>query len=314
MMVRNCILTEACPVTRRIGTDWQLQARMFLTMFLLAALYLLFAEVLYRAGAGMGLIVILVGGMAFAQYYFSDQLVLLSTGAREVSEAEAPELHEMVGRLAAMADLPKPRVAVVETAVPNAFATGRSPSHAVVAVTTGLLQRLNRDEVEAVLAHEITHIHNRDMVVMTLASFFASIASYIVQMSFWWGPVGGYGYRSDERDRESPAFVLLVSMLVWVISFFLINALSRYREYAADRGSALLTGAPSHLASALVRISGAMERVPQRDLRQAEALNAFFIVPALSSESFLELFATHPSLEHRLAHLRRIEEELARRR
>jgi heat shock protein HtpX len=302
-------------LTRRLGTDWQLQGRMFFTMFLLAVLYLIFAEVLWRSGVGFGTIVVLVGGLALAQYYFSDRLVLLSTGAKEVSEQQQPELHETVARLAALAGVPKPKVAVVQTPVPNAFATGRNPSHAVVAVTTGLLQRLSPEELEAVLAHEMTHVHNRDMAVMTLASFFATIASYIVQMSMWFGPLlgggfGGYG-GGRRRDQGNPMLVILVSLLVWVISFLLINTLSRYREYAADRGSAILTGAPSHLASALMRISGVMDRVPQRDLRQSEALNALYIIPALSSESVFELFATHPTLEHRLAYLRRLEQELA---
>jgi heat shock protein HtpX len=299
----------------RLRPDWQLQVRMAFTMLLLGALYLLFAVVLYRAGAGIGLTAVLVGGMALLQYYYSDRLVLLTTGARLVGEDELPEVHDMVGRLAAMADLPKPRVALVPTPMPNAFATGRNPANAVVAVTEGLLRTLPPEELEAVLGHEITHIKNRDMAVLAMASFFSTIAGYLAQWLAYgamWGGYGGYGDRRN-REGESLGTVLLVSWIVQVLSFFLIAALSRYREYAADRGSALLTGQPSHLASALLRISGAMERIPTRDLRQAQAVNAFFIVPAaVGDEGWLELFMTHPSLEHRLQHLRRIELELAR--
>jgi heat shock protein HtpX len=305
---------------RRIRTDWQLQLRMLVSMLLLALLYLVFADVLLHF-AGLFWTVIFVGAMLLLQYYYSDRLVLYATGARLVSEHEAPELHAIVARLAQLADLPKPQVAVVPTAVPNAFATGRSPRHAVVAATTGLLQRLSPEELEAVMAHELTHIRHRDMAVMTIASFFATIAAFITRNAFWFGMFGGgygygggYGGRRDDREGESFFLVLIVSLVVWIISFFLINALSRYREYAADRGSAELTGAPSHLASALIRISDAMARVPTRDLRQAEALNALFIFPAIRDGSWTELFATHPSLEHRLAHLRRLEAELAGRR
>lgn len=305
-------------MARRIGTDWNLQARMFVTMLLLAALYLVFGDVLVHYGFGFVPVAVILGGLALAQYYYSDRLVLASTGAKLVSPAQAPELHAIVDRLAAQADLPKPRVAIMQTAMPNAFATGRNPQHAVIAATTGLIQRLTPEELEAVLAHEMTHILNRDMTVMTLASFFATIASYIVQMSFWFGlgglggGLGGGGRGRD--DGENPAVIYLISIAVWIISYFLMNALSRYREYAADRGSALLTGAPEQLASALMKISGGAGHAPRRDLRRTEALNAFFIVPALSSESFFELFATHPTLQHRLAQLRRIEQEMAARR
>ena len=300
---------------RRLRPDWQLQARMLFTMLLLAALYLVFADILLHAGAGVGLTAVLLGGLALAQYYYSDRLVLLSTGARVVDESALPEVHDMVGRLAALADLPKPRVALVPSPMPNAFATGRNPQSAIVAVTEGLLRALPADELEAVLAHEMTHVKNRDMAVLAMATFFSTIAGYLTQVLFYgamWG--GGYGGRRS-RDGESLGTVLLVSWLVQIISFFLVSALSRYREYAADRGSALLTGQPSHLASALMRISGAMERIPTRDLRQAQTANAFYIVPAaVGGEGLMELFMTHPSLEHRLRQLRRIETEMAGRR
>ncbi|MDH7577102.1 MAG: zinc metalloprotease HtpX [Bacillota bacterium] len=291
---------------RRFPVDYGLTARMFFTMFLLAALYLFFGLVLWRANVGFTSLIFIVGIMLIAQYYLSDRLVLLSTGAREVSPKEAPELHDLVERLVALADIPKPRVAVVPTPVPNAFATGRSPSHAVVAVTTGLMERLEKPEIEAVLAHELSHIKNRDVAVMTLASFFATVASFIVQNFFFWGG----GFDRDRDERGGAALVYLVSLLVWLISFFLIRALSRYREFAADRGAAFLTGTPGLLSSALIKISNTMQRIPTRDLRQTEALNAFFIIPALKGEALAELFSTHPSLERRLAYLRELERQM----
>jgi len=299
---------------RRLGADAGLAARMFLTMFLLAALYLGFIAVLIQAGADLFTIILFAGLMLGLQYYYSDRLVLWSMGARLVDEREAPELHAMINRLVALADLPKPRVAVVHTPMPNAFATGRSPQHSVVAVTTGLLERLNRAEIEAVLAHELTHIKNRDSMVLTLASFFATVASLILRWGRF-GLYGGYGYgRRRDRDDGMSAIVLiyLASLVVWILSFFLIRALSRYREYAADRGAAIITGAPANLASALMKISGVMQRIPDRDLREVEALNAFFIIPALKGSAIAELFSTHPSLENRIRHLQRIEQELRR--
>lgn len=299
---------------KRLPPDMGLSARMFLTMFLLAALYLGFITVLFQAGVHASSMVIIVGVMLAAQYFLSDKLVLWSMGAREVGHEEAPELHTMVSRLAALADLPKPRVAIVPSSMPNAFATGRNPKNSVVAVTTGIMDRLTPAELEGVLAHEVTHIKNRDVTVITLASFFATVASYLVQHFFFWG-FGGYGRRDDDRGGANAAMlVYLVSLVTWVLSFFLIRALSRYREFAADRGAAILTGAPSHLASALTKISGVMHRIPTRDLRQAQGFNAFFIMPAVSGESLAELFATHPSLDRRLAHLKRLEQELEQRR
>jgi len=300
-------------VQRRLHTDWQLQARMAFTMLLLALLYLIFAVVLYRAGAGIGLTAILIGGLALVQYYYSDRLVLLTTRARIVTEQELPEVHDLVGRLAAMANLPKPRVALVQSPMLNAFATGRNPGHAVIAVTSGLVRALPTPELEAVLGHELTHVRNRDMAVLAMASFFSTIAGYLTQVLFYTQIFGG-GYGGGRRGRggDSLGVILLVSWVVQIISFFLIAALSRYREYAADRGSAILTGQPGNLASALMRISGSMARIPTQDLRQAQTANAFFIVPAaVGREGLVELLMTHPSLEHRLNQLRRIELELA---
>lgn len=296
---------------RQLGSDAGLTARMFFTMFLLAAVYLFFLAVLWEAGVSYTGLIIFVALMLGVQYYFSDRMVLWSMGAREVSPREAPELHALVERLAALADLPKPRVAIVPTPMPNAFATGRSPKHAVVAVTTGIMERLTTAELEAVLGHELSHIKNRDMTVLTLASFFATVASFIMQHFFYWG--GAFGGR-DRDGRNSAMVVYLASLVVWIISFFLIRALSRYREFAADRGAAILTGSPGQLASALVKISGSMARIPERDLRQAEAFNAFFIIPALRGSSLMELLSTHPSLERRLAYLRRLEREMEDRR
>ncbi|AKX93458.1 zinc metalloprotease HtpX [Neomoorella thermoacetica] len=297
---------------RQLGSDAGLTARMFLTMFLLAALYLFFLAVLWQAGVSYTGIIVFVAIMLGVQYYFSDRMVLWSMGAKEVSPREAPELHALVERLAALADLPKPRVAIVPTPMPNAFATGRNPANAVVAVTTGLMERLTPSELEAVLGHELTHVKNRDMTVLTLASFFATVASFIVQNFFYWG--GAFGGGRDRDERNNIMLVYLASLVVWLVSYFLIRALSRYREFAADRGSAILTGSPGQLASALVKISGSMARIPTRDLRQAEAFNAFFIIPALNGNSIMELFSTHPSLERRLAYLRRLEQEMEERR
>ncbi len=290
---------------RRFPVDYQLKVRMFLTMFLLAAVYLLFGVVLWYANVSTTFIIFIVGIMLLAQYYFSDKLVLASTGAKEVSPQQAPELHAIVDRLSMLADMPKPRVAVMPTRIPNAFATGRNPKNAVVAVTQGLMQQLTTQEVEAVLAHEISHIKNRDVAVMTIASFFATVASFIVQNFFF---VGGFG--RDREERGSFMLIYFVSLLVYLISFFLIRAISRYREYSADRGAAFLTGSPGLLRDALIKISGTMKNVPERDLRQAEGVNAFFIIPALKGESFAELFSTHPSLERRLAYLRELERQM----
>ncbi|MGC8492448.1 MAG: zinc metalloprotease HtpX [Syntrophobacteraceae bacterium] len=296
---------------RWYGKDWELSARMFFVMFLLAALYLLFLSFLWKAGVGFVTMALIAGVMLVVQFFFSDKIVLWSMGARVVERDEAPELHAMIERLAQMADLPKPKVAIADSAVPNAFATGRGPKNSVVAVTTSLMQRLNSQELEAVLGHELTHVRNRDVMVITVAGFFAAVASFLVHnllFSF------GFGYDND-REGEGGMGILavwIVSLAVWVISFFLIRALSRYREFAADRGSAILTGSPSHLSSALVKISGVMDRIPDRDLRKVEGMNAFFIIPAHRRASLVELLSTHPSLERRLEQLRKMEQEIER--
>ena len=302
--------THASYRTRSLPADPGLSARIGLTILLLAAVYALFVSVLWAAGGSVVLIAIVVAGLAMAQYFFSDRLVLAAMGAHGVTRAEAPELVDRVERLAAQFDLPMPRVAIIETDAPNALATGRDPSHSVIAVTTGILRLLNGAELDAVLAHELSHVRHRDAAVLTMAAVFATVASFIVQMGFWLG-LGG----RDDREgggRPSIIVVYLVSIVVWLVSFLLIRALSRYRELAADRGSAIMTGAPSQLASALVKISGAMERIPDADLRTVEGASALMLVPAFSRQSLIGLLATHPSLDARLAQLRRLEaQELA---
>src|SRR5438309_4879384 len=298
---------------RRLGPDRGLTLRMFLTMFLLALIYLAFIGALWRFGVPLFFIVVVAAVLLVAQYYWSDKLILLSLGVQEVSEQQAPQPHDMVGRLAALTGIPKPKVALIDSPVPNAMATGRDPKHALVAVTTGILQALTPEEMEAVLAHELSHVIHRDMRVMAMASFFATVASFIVQSGLWGGFYGGYDDRGDNRDRGG-AFIaiFLVSLLVWAISFVLIRTLSRYREYSADRGSAVITGQPSKLASALVKISGRMQRIPDKDLRQVEVGNTLMFFPAISRGSISEIFSTHPSLEHRIAKLQEMEANLAR--
>ncbi|WP_440007074.1 zinc metalloprotease HtpX [Halomicrococcus sp. SG-WS-1] len=283
--------------------DWGLRARMGLTMFLLFALYVVFVGVLWAYTSGNLLfIVLLMGSFSLGQFFFSDKLTLWSMGAKEVSENEYPELHGMVGRLSQQADLPKPKVAVVDSRVPNAFATGRSQKNAAVCVTTGLLNALDRDELEGVLAHELAHVKNRDMMVMTIASFLSTIAFLVVRWGWWFG--GG------DRRNQAPIWVaILASLVVWIVSYFLIRALSRYREFAADRGGATITGKPSALASALLTIDGRMDRVPQDDLREESEMNAFFIIPVKSG--FVgKLFSTHPSTERRVEKLRELERQM----
>jgi len=281
---------------------------MLLTMFLLGLVYAVLIGVLIAAGAGAVTIAIIAALLFGVQLFTSDKIALLSMGAREVSPQDAPELHAIIERLCVQANLPKPRVAIAETAMPNAFAVGRSPKSATVCATTGILNLLSPGELEAVLGHELTHVQNRDVVVMTIASFFASIAAFITQVGFW------FGGACDNRDQNSgPAFivVILVSAVVYVLSWLLLQALSRYREFAADRGSAILTGRPSALISALLKISGTMEHVPQQDLRAASGeLAAFYIFPPKTKETITSLFSTHPPLEKRIAALQRLEAQL----
>jgi heat shock protein HtpX len=279
------------------------------TMLLLGLVYVVFVGVLFAAGASGVVILLVCGGMLAFQFFASDKLALRAMGAQEVSPQEAPELHAMIERLCVQADIPKPRVAVLATPMPNAFAMGRSPKAATVCATTGIMDVLSPAELEGVLAHEITHIVNRDVMLMTLASFFASIASMIVQFGFFFG--GGFGGgSSDDDDGPSVMAIILVSAVVWVVSFFLMRALSRYREFAADRGAAVITGRPSALSSALLKINGTMQRIPLDDLRAHPEMNAFYIVPAQVKNSVYSLFATHPPMEKRIEALSRLESQL----
>jgi heat shock protein HtpX len=298
---------------RSYGRDAGLTVRMLLTSGMLGLLYVIFAVVLFQfVGVGLAPMLVIVIGMAIFQYYTSDKLALAAAGAKVVSREEAPQLHDMVERLCAMADLPKPKVAVMNTPVPNAFATGRSPKHAAVCVTTGLWGRLEPREVESVLAHELSHIANRDVLVMTLASFFAMLAAMLTRFGLYAGMWGGGGDRRDNNGPPVWLIVFLVSMLVYVLSYILIRTISRYREYAADRGSALITGAPEYLMSALQKISSQMTLIPNRDLRQVEGMNAFFIIPAKVRGAAAELFMDHPPIEKRLAALAEIAREMGR--
>jgi heat shock protein HtpX len=289
----------------RWKADRGLEARMLLTMILLAVLYMAFLAVLVSQGVDNILIILFIGGFMLLQYYYSDKMILSTMGAKTVSESEAPELHQIVSRLCAIADLPMPKIAVVNSSMPNAFATGRNQKNAVVAVTTGIMQKLDHSELEAVLAHELTHVKNRDMMVMTIATFLSSMAQILVRSMPFMGSGGGRG-----RDSGGSFIVVfVVSLAVWVLSFILIRALSRYREFAADRGAAIITGQPSNLVSALMKISGF--RVPTEDLRKVEGpVSALFIVPALTRSSIMNLFSTHPTLEARIEALQRIEQGL----
>jgi len=289
------------PRPTSFGKDTGLQVRMTVTMLLLGAVYVVLAVVLFYFLQSAILMILIVGGLAALNLFASDKLALAAMGARVVSPQEAPQLHAMIERLCVQADLPKPKIAVANTHMPNAFALGRSPKNATVCATTGIMELLSPAELEGVMAHELTHVANRDVMIMTLASFFATIAAYIVQFGFFFG-----GSSSDDDDSPSFAVLLLVSLAVYFVSFLLMQALSRYREFAADRGAAIITGRPSALASALYKISSGMARIPQRDLRAASELNAFFIFPTRVSG----LFATHPPMEKRIAALQRLESQL----
>jgi len=292
------------------GKDTGLQARMLLTMFLLGLVYVVFVGVLIAAGAAAATVVVVALVLLVFQLFSSDRIAMATMGVKEVSPAEQPELHGIIERLCVQADLPKPRVCVMETSMPNAFAMGRSQKSATVCATTGIIAMLEPAELEGVLAHELTHVINRDVMVMTLASFFATLASLIAQFALFFGGGFGGGYGRDQNEEEEIMLVLLVSVLVYAISFLLLRALSRYREFAADRGSAVLTGRPSALASALLKISGTMDRVPTQDLRKVEGMSAFFIIPPRTKKSLMNIFADHPPLEQRLAALERLESQL----
>jgi heat shock protein HtpX len=303
----------------RFQADAGLSSRMLLTMFLLGLLYVIFVVVLVvlLGRQWLPLVLLIAGGFLFFQYFFSDRIALASMRGREVSPEQAPELHQMVDRLCALANMPKPKVAIADSDLPNAFATGRNQQHAVVCVTTGILRRLSAPELEAVLSHELSHVAHRDVAVMTIASFLGILAGFVVRSSIYAGAYGGGGWgRSNDRDNNAGAVILLVvlaSAVVYALSFLLTRLLSRYRELSADRTGAILIGRPSLLASALVKITGDMSRIPTRDLRAAEPLNAFFFAPALAPGfSFSSLFATHPPLERRLEQLARLEAQLGR--
>ncbi|HEV3281916.1 MAG TPA: zinc metalloprotease HtpX [Acidimicrobiales bacterium] len=304
---------------RNIPSDRGLTLRMFTTGLLLVLLYGAVIGLLIAVGISYTVVLVFAAILLFAQYWFSDKIALFGMGGHIVTPEQAPQLHGAIDRLCALADMKKPRLAIADTDVPNAFATGRSPNNAVVCATAGLMRRLDEPELEAVLAHELSHVAHRDVAVMTIASFLGVVAGLITRMMFWTGMLGGFGgNNSNNNSNDNAALVelavLVVSVLVYVISFLLTRALSRYRELAADRSGALLTGQPSVLASALVKVTGEMSRIPTRDLRAAEGFNAFYFTPAIAKNgvSLSTLFSTHPSLDQRLAQLSKLEAELGR--
>lgn len=283
---------------------------MVLSFAILGLLYIVFLSVLAYIGLGFLPITIIALIMIMAQWYFSDKIVMWSAGAKVVTREQFPELHNLVERIVARNNLPKPKIAVINTRMPNAFATGKGPKSSVVAVTTGLMDTLNTEELEGVIAHELTHIRNRDVLVLTLASLFSTVAWYLMQFGFYGGlHGGGMGYGGNRNNNSAGAMIIViaVALLTWVVSFLIIRAISRYREFAADRGSAQMTGKPIELANALMKISGTMKNVPTRDLRQEEGLNAFFIVPALSGSTIGNLFSTHPPIQKRVQKLMEME-------
>ena len=295
----------------RYAPDRGLTTRMVTTMFFIGLLYVVFVGVLLAVLRGAWpLILLIAGGLFVAQFWFSDRIAAFSMGAREVTPAQAPELHGAVDRLCALADMPKPKVAIADSDVPNAFATGRNQRNAMVCATTGLLRRLEPEELEGVLAHELSHVAHRDVAVMTIASFLGVLAGIMTRVALW----GGLSSRNS-RDPNTAIAVLiipLVSAVVYAISFLLTRLLSRYRELSADRAGALLTGRPSALAAALTKVTGQIARIPTRDLRRAEPFNAFYFAPALSGESLSRLLSSHPTLEQRLDQLSRISAQLGR--
>ena len=294
---------------RRIPRDPGLVKRMYFTMFMLGVLYAAFALILMAFGVPITFIAVIVGVMAVIQFFMSDKMVLWSTGAKVVSEKEEPKLHAMVGRLAMAAGVPKPRVAIMENSIPNAFATGRNPKKAIVAVTTGLRQRLNDREIEAVLAHEVAHVVNRDIRILAIANFFVMMTSFLMTMLFWNMLFGGM---SGRRGNQAGGIMMLymITLVVYFLGQLLVLALTRYREYGADHGGAVISGNPSALASALEKISGSMARIPQEDLRKVQTANAFMIIPAVGGESMQRLFSTHPPVEERVRRLREMERRM----
>jgi heat shock protein HtpX len=304
---------------RNIPSDHGLTLRMFVTGLMLVILYGAVIGLLIAFGISWSIVLVFAAIILFVQYWFSDKIALFGMGGRIVTPEQAPQLHGVIDRLCALADMKKPRVAIADTDVPNAFATGRSPNNAVVCATSGLMRRLDESELEAVLSHELSHVAHRDVAVMTIASFLGMAAGMITRIMLWTGLMGGFGGdNNDNQGGDNAALVelavLAVSVVVYAISFLLTMALSRYRELAADRSGALLTGRPSALASALVKVTGEMSRIPTRDLRASESFNAFYFTPAIASKgvSLSTIFSTHPSLDQRLAQLASIEAELGR--
>jgi heat shock protein HtpX len=293
--------------------DTGLTARMIVSFAILTILYIIFLSVLAYVGVSAIAIAVIAGIMILAQWYFSDKIVLWSTGAKIVSREQFPELHDLIERTVARNNLSKPRVAVINTRIPNAFATGKTPKSSIVAVTTGLMDQLDAEELEGVIAHELAHIKNRDVLVLTLASLFSMMAWYLMRFGMFGGMYGGgggmYGGHGRRGNEGGGAMllILLVAIVTWIVSFLIIRAISRYREYVADRDGALITGKPSKLASALLKISGTMKRIPTRDLREVEGMNAFFIIPAISGDALTSLFSTHPPVDQRVKKLMEME-------
>ncbi len=281
--------------------DTGITVRIVFCLSILALLYIIFIAVLARMGLGFFPIMIISAGFILAQWFFSDKIVLWSSGAKIVTSDQYPSLHSIIERIVSRNNMPKPKIAVVPNRIPNAFATGKGPSNSVVAVTTGILEILDDDELEGVLAHELTHVRNRDVMVITLASLFSTIAFQVMQFGYF-GSFYNYGDR-DRNNGGGTLIIILVAFVTWLVSFFIIRAISRYREYSADRGSAQMTGKPAKLANALMKISGTMNQTPDKDLRQVEGLNAFFIIPAISTSTFANLFSTHPPVEKRIQRL-----------
>ena len=286
--------------------DAGLTVRMIISFAVLSILYIVFLSVLAYVGVGAIAIAVIAGILILAQWYFSDKIVLWSTGAKIVSREQFPELHDLVERIVARNNLSKPRIAVINMRMPNAFATGKTPKSSIVAVTIGLMDQLDQEELEGVIAHELAHIKNRDVLVLTLASLFSMIAWYMMRFGMYGGMFGGHG-RRDNQGGAAMLLILLIAIVTWIASFLIIRAISRYREYVADRDGALITGKPSKLASALLKISGTMKRIPTRDLREVEGMNAFFIIPAISGDALTNLFSTHPPVAQRVKKLMEME-------